>query len=84
MWIRHVLVPGLTDSEEHLDALAQELSAIPSLERFDLLPFHKMGESKWEIEGIPYQLGHTPSPTTEAWEAAAEIFRARGISVKRS
>ena len=65
LWIRHVVVPGLTDSEESLQALKELLLKIPSLEKFEFLPFHKMGEEKWAQEGLKYNLTETPSPENE-------------------
>ncbi len=79
MWIRHVVVPGLTDGEEDLNALLSLLKEIPSLKRFELLPFHKMGEEKWGQEGLPYRLGDTPIPSREFMEITRRRFIEAGI-----
>lgn len=79
LWVRHVLVPGLTDGPEELRLLASMLRDIPSLERFELLPFHQMGEVKWKREGLSYSLGAVSPPDAEALERAKEIFRRTGL-----
>ena len=79
MWIRHVLVPGLTDGNENLTALKELLMDLPSLEKFELLPFHKMGEEKWEQEGLSYKLRETAAPEPELIRSISEDFTAAGI-----
>ncbi|OQY34440.1 MAG: pyruvate formate-lyase 1-activating enzyme [Spirochaetaceae bacterium 4572_59] len=79
LWIRHVLVPGLTDKPSDLEDLLQLLKTLPDLKRFDLLPFHKMGEEKWESEGLEYKLKETPAPNPDFIEAVKVRFRQEGI-----
>lgn len=81
LWLRHVLVPGLTDSPEDLENLKKLLLDVPNLKRFELLPFHKMGEEKWAQEGIPYTLTETPSPEKEDVQRIFEDFMAAGIPI---
>ena len=82
MWIRFVLVPGLTDAEENVRGVAEFTSTLGSaVERVEVLPFHKLGEAKWEANGLPYTLRETPPPTPEATEAARAIFREGGLLV---
>ena len=76
MWIRFVLVPGLTDTEQNIDAVAAFTKTLKHVDRVEILPFHKMGESKYANAGIPYRLSDTPSPTQE------QVARARGIFAK--
>ncbi len=73
VWIRFVLVPGLTDAEKNIDGLAQHVASLGNVERVEILPFHKMGESKYRQLGRPYRLYETPVPTE------ADLARARGI-----
>lgn len=61
VWIRHVVVPGLTLEQERLKSLAELLSRYSCIERIEPLPFHKMGEYKWPAG--TYTLGSTPVPT---------------------
>jgi pyruvate formate lyase activating enzyme len=79
LWIRHVVVPGLTDEEKDLDALLELVKSIPSLEKLELLPFYKMGEDKWKEEGIPYSLTDTPVPAKEFMSDLRERFSREGI-----
>lgn len=80
-WIRYVLVPNLTDKEEDIRALSKFLSTLNNLERIELLPFHKMGEYKWEELGYEYKLKDTPSPSEESIERAVNIFKEEGVNV---
>lgn len=47
MWIRHVLVPGRTDSDGQLQALADFVSTLKTVERVEVLPYHTLGVFKW-------------------------------------
>lgn len=73
LWIRHVLIPGLTDSEEELLALRELILTLPSVERVELLPYHTLGVYKWEQMGCDYALAGVPAATQE------DIQRARNI-----
>lgn len=75
VWIRYVLVPGLTDTAEDIEGLAQFLSTLENVERIDILPFHKMGEYKWEQLGYNYALADTMEPSKTAVEEAKAIFK---------
>ena len=81
-WIRHVLVPGLTDGRDDLCALGVLLSRYACIERVELLPFHKMGEYKWEALAAPYTLKDTPAAGAEDVEQARRILKAYGLKVK--
>lgn len=74
-WIRYVLVPGLSDNDESLHALGQFLEDFKHLEKVQLLPFHKMGEFKWEELGYEYQLKDTSEPTSQEIEHATSILK---------
>ncbi|WP_238899509.1 pyruvate formate-lyase-activating protein [Clostridium sp. YIM B02500] len=56
MWIRHVVVPGLTDDIEHLKELKKYIDEIPNVEKVELLPYHLLGTNKYEGLGIKYPL----------------------------
>lgn len=60
MWVRHVVVPGLTDSPEHMARLRDYVATLPRVERVELLPFHKLGAHKYEKLGRPDPLADTP------------------------
>jgi len=72
-WVRFVLVPGLTDNEDDLRALAAFLRDYPNVEKVEVLPYHNLGEYKWAELGRVYELKDTPVPTKE------ELGLARGI-----
>ena len=76
MWIRFVLVPGLTDAPDNIEGVAEFVATLGnSVERIEVLPFHQMGIHKWEALGRVYQLKDTPAATPEQAEAARGIFR---------
>lgn len=74
-WIRHVLVPGYTDDEPSLRALAAFLRTLNNIERIEVLPYHTMGKYKWQKLGIPYRLEGVEPPTQECVERAEQILR---------
>ena len=74
MWIRHVLVPGLTDGKEDLKALRKKLDEWTNVSRVEILPYHTLGLFKWENLGIPYSLEGVPVPTEEQVKEAEEIL----------
>lgn len=79
VWIRHVLVPGVTLVPERLEELALFLKQFSCIQKVELLPFHKMGEFKWENLHLPYTLQDTPAPSREQIEMARTIFREQGF-----
>ncbi|HOM59714.1 MAG TPA: pyruvate formate-lyase-activating protein [Kiritimatiellia bacterium] len=79
VWVRHVLVPGYTLDPAHLTRLADHLLRYACIRKVELLPFHKMGEYKWEALQRPYRLSDTPPPTEEEVQAARAIFEQRGL-----
>lgn len=74
VWIRYVLVPGLTDNYEEIEELAVFLSSLDNIERIDILPFHKMGEYKWDELGYDYKLKDTLPPSREEIKRVKELF----------
>jgi pyruvate formate lyase activating enzyme len=80
IWVRFVLVPGLTDGEDNVRAVARIVADLPNCERVEVLPFHKMGEHKWEELGMRYRLKDTQPPTPEQVERAGAIFREHGVT----
>ena len=79
MWFRYVLVPGLTDIPEEMDAVARFAASLGVVERAEILPFHQLGRYKWERLGIRYELADTQPPTADSVAQAVEIFRAAGL-----
>ncbi len=56
LWIRHVVVPGLTDDEEHIKNLGEYISTLQNVQKVELLPFHQLGANKYQGLGIKYPL----------------------------
>ena len=56
LWIRHVVVPGLTDGDEHLQGLLGFVSTLHHVRRVELLPYHTLGVHKYHTLGYPYPL----------------------------
>lgn len=81
-WIRHVVVPGFTDNDDHLNRIADEISGYSCVKRVEILPYHTMGASKYEQLGLKYRLGDTPPLSAERAEEVREIFRRRGLTVQ--
>jgi pyruvate formate lyase activating enzyme len=82
VWIRHVVVPGLTDSMEDAKELARVISQYDNIEKVEILPFHKLGEFKWKELNEPYTLSETEPPSRELIEKIRDLFREKGISVQ--
>lgn len=76
MWIRHVLVPGITTDEDELYRLRSFLDTLKTVERVEVLPYHTLGVFKWKELGIPYQLEGVDPPTKEQIDRAKEILGA--------
>lgn len=74
VWLRHVLVPGLTDSEEELLAFRRIALSMPSAQRVELLPYHTMGRFKWEEMGLTYPLEGVPDASKEDMTRAYKIL----------
>lgn len=80
MWLRYVLVPGLTDDEVEMGKIAGFGASLGVVERVEILPFHQMGRYKWEKLGIDYTLSRTEPPSPEGVETAIGIFRDAGLN----
>ncbi|WP_153111983.1 pyruvate formate-lyase-activating protein [Propionivibrio limicola] len=81
MWIRFVLVPGLTDAPANVEGLADFVASLKGVERVEVAPFHKLGEFKWKELQMRYELSDTKPPTPEAIERVHRIFASRGLTV---
>jgi pyruvate formate lyase activating enzyme len=79
MWLRYVLVPGLTDDPDEMQRVAEFGASLGTIERAEILPFHQMGRYKWERLGLDYQLAGTDPPSNDAVETAVSIFRGAGL-----
>jgi pyruvate formate lyase activating enzyme len=76
IWIRHVLVPGITDNDEYLQKTRELLDTLTNVQRVDVLPYHSLGQFKWEELGMKYQLEGVEAPSAERIQNAKDILRA--------
>ena len=74
-WIRYVLVPGWTDQEQHLEAMAKYLSEFKYLERLEILPYHNLGVHKYKELGMAYRLKDVLPATGEDVIRAVSILK---------
>ncbi|MBQ7470987.1 MAG: pyruvate formate lyase-activating protein [Prevotella sp.] len=74
VWIRHVLVPEITDVDGCLYRLRDFLKTLQNVEQIDVLPYHTLGTFKWKNLGIPYELEGIAPPTQERLEHARKIL----------
>ncbi|MCH1961245.1 MULTISPECIES: pyruvate formate-lyase-activating protein [Romboutsia] len=81
VWIRHVLVPGITDDRENLEALGKFVSTLNNVDRLELLPYHTIGVHKWESMGIEYELKGVPDATPEDIKKASQVLKEFGVEV---
>ncbi|MFI6940327.1 pyruvate formate-lyase-activating protein [Streptomyces sp. NPDC050418] len=77
--VRFVLVPGLTDDPANVEGVAAFAGSLGNVSRVDVLPFHKLGQSKWEALDMPFTLAETPSPSPEQVDAVKRVFEAHGL-----
>lgn len=76
VWIRHVIVPGITFYKEYLMDLGTFIAGLNNVQALDVLPYHSMGKSKYESLGMEYPLKDTPEPSREDAQAAKQVILA--------
>ncbi|MEV6349722.1 pyruvate formate-lyase-activating protein [Actinoplanes sp. NPDC051851] len=81
IWVRFVLVPGLTDAVPNVEAVAALAASVPTVERVEVLPFHRLGVGKYEALGIPFPLATTAAPAPELLDRVHAQFRDHGLTV---
>lgn len=79
VWVRFVLVPGLTDDLDDIAKIARFAARLGNVERVDVVPFHQMGRYKWKQLGMPYRLETTEAPDAALVERTREVFRLAGL-----
>lgn len=81
VWVRFVLVPGLTDDPDNVERTADIVARWDNVERVEVLPFHNMGADKWHELNMSYTLEGVTPPSRELQESTRDIFRSRGLTV---
>lgn len=74
MWVRHVVVPGITDSETHIRGLARYVRTLPRVERVELLGYHLLGVEKYHTMGLTYSLEGVPALSEERRCACQQLM----------
>ena len=75
MWLRYVLIPGITNTPNLLHAMGEYFKEYETIEKIELQPYHKLGIHKWEALGWEYQLKEARENTKEEIDAAKEILQ---------
>lgn len=73
IWIRYVIVPGLTDNPQDVTSMAQLVKTLNTVERIDLLPYHALGANKWDLLGLDYKLHETQPPSSQQMTELAQL-----------
>lgn len=81
IWVRFVLVPDLTDGWENVEAVAEYVATLATVQRVEVLPFHQMGRDKWREMGLTYELADTQPPSKELVARVRAQFADRGLQV---
>jgi pyruvate formate lyase activating enzyme len=81
MWIRYVVVAGLTDGEDNVEKVADIVANLKTVERVETLRFHQMGKDKWHKLKLKYPLENSEPPSVAVMERVRNQFRSRGLTV---
>lgn len=76
VWIRYVLVPGLTDDMDDIKSLSKFIKTLDTVEKIEVLPYHTYGITKWKKLGLKYPLNEIQQPTDESVKIAESILDA--------
>ena len=82
VWVRYVLVPGLTDDPANIRAVARFVAPMRNVEWVEVLPFHQMGAFKYKALGLNYRLANTPAASPELAAQAVALFREEGCRAR--
>lgn len=82
VWVRFVLVPGLTDDPANVDGIARFVAPMKNVEWVEVLPFHQLGAYKWKALGLDYKLVDTPPCPPELLDRVVAQFRAAGCNAR--
>ena len=74
VWIRQVIIPGITDNENDLIQLKDFINSLQNVQKVELMPYHELGKFKWENLGLKYELEGIPSASSEDIEKVKRIL----------
>lgn len=77
--IRVPVIPGFNDTEEEIGEIASFAASLPNVNEIHLLPYHRMGQDKYEGLGRPYLMGDVPPPTAEKMQALIQVCKQHGL-----
>jgi pyruvate formate lyase activating enzyme len=75
IWIRHVLVPGISDNDQLLEAASNFIGTLSNVKKVEVLPYHSLALAKYKEMGIDYPLADTKSPSPERVQNANRILK---------
>ena len=81
-WIKHVVVPSITDDLDEIKKMASDLASNSYLKKVQLLPYHRLGVYKWDELGLTYQLQNVEPPSEDTLGKIKEIISRKGIKVE--
>lgn len=79
MWVRFVLIPGLTDDQDDIAHIATFSAGLGNVERVEVLPFHQMGRYKWKELSLNYTLENVEPPAPDVVKRTCQQFRDVGL-----
>lgn len=82
VWVRYVLVPGLTDDPANVEGVAKFVAPMKNVEWVEVLPFHQLGAFKWKALGLEYELADTPPAPLDLLARVHAQFRDAGCNVR--
>lgn len=80
--IRIPIIPGFNDSDEELNELRNYIATLKNVKEVNLLPYHNIGQEKYNRIGKPYKMKDVNEPSQDDMEYAANIMNGNGIKVK--
>jgi pyruvate formate lyase activating enzyme len=75
VWIRHVVVPGITDSQEHIIRMKSLIRRIPNVKKVELIPYHSLGENKYAELGYNYRLAGVEPLSSEQLKSLEAVLK---------
>jgi pyruvate formate lyase activating enzyme len=81
-WLRIPLIPGITDTEENINAILEFITPLKNIQHITLLPYNNLGEDKYRRLNMPFRMGHCETQTDDELQKRKKLFEAAGYRVK--